>query len=269
MLRVGTVPYLVGRPLDTGLADEAGIELSHRVPAGLVEGLRKGELDVALVSSIELFRRPGYTFLDGIAVAGRGAVSSVQVFLERPLEEVRTIALDPASRSAAALARAVWPGGERRRPLFVPIEPGEDLRAAGTDAWLQIGDAALKVSLGPDPPPAFNPSAAFAARTGLPFVFAAWVAAPGVSLAAWAPAFARARARGTLRIEELSREAARAWGVSERGTGRYLAEECLFEPGEAMRPALRAFRDLAAPHGLCRGNLDPSAVPLPVPHLAR
>ena len=48
-LRVGSVPYLVGRPLDLGLGEEPGIELSHDVPAVLVERLREGEIDVAVL----------------------------------------------------------------------------------------------------------------------------------------------------------------------------------------------------------------------------
>src|SRR5260221_610702 len=77
-LRVGSVPYLVGRPLDCELENEPGISLSRRVPAELVRGLRSGELDVALVSSIELFRRAGYRYLDGLAVSGEGSVASVR-----------------------------------------------------------------------------------------------------------------------------------------------------------------------------------------------
>ena len=76
-LRVGAVPYLVGRPLVDGLSQEPGLELSFAVPAQLVESLRRAELDVALVSSIELFRRPGYGYLSGSAIAGSGFVASV------------------------------------------------------------------------------------------------------------------------------------------------------------------------------------------------
>ena len=84
-LRVGTVPYLVGRPMDLGLEDEEGIELRYEVPSRLVEQLRTGEIDVALVSSIELFRRPEYSYIAGIGVAGRGVVSSVQLFLRKAI----------------------------------------------------------------------------------------------------------------------------------------------------------------------------------------
>ncbi|MEO6708601.1 MAG: MqnA/MqnD/SBP family protein, partial [Planctomycetota bacterium] len=83
-LRVGAVPYLVGRPLISGLAQESGFDLSYAVPSKLVERLRGGDLDVALVSSIELFRRPGYGYLADSGIAGRGFVASVQVFLNKP-----------------------------------------------------------------------------------------------------------------------------------------------------------------------------------------
>ena len=88
------MPYLVGRPMDLGLEDEEGIELRYEVPSRLVEQLRTGEIDVALVSSIELFRRPEYSYIAGIGVAGRGVVSSVQLFLRKAIEEVRRVALD-------------------------------------------------------------------------------------------------------------------------------------------------------------------------------
>src|SRR6185503_20179866 len=99
MLRLGTVPYRVARPLDDGLERDPSVELVRDVPARLIASLRAGALDVALVSAVELFRQPGYRFLDGWAVAGRGRVSSVQVFLRRPVESVESVALDPASRA--------------------------------------------------------------------------------------------------------------------------------------------------------------------------
>ena len=116
-LRVGSVPYLVGRPLDQGLGDEPGIELHHAVPALLIDQLRAGEIDVALVSSIELFRTPGYRYIDGIGVAGESYVGSVQVFLRKPIQEVRSIAMDPSSRAAAALTRTLLHERAGRRDM--------------------------------------------------------------------------------------------------------------------------------------------------------
>ena len=207
-LRVGTVPYLVGRPLDLGLGDEPGIELVRAVPARLVEGLRDGSLDVALVSSIELFRRPGYRYLDRFAVCGRGSVGSVKVFLRRPLHSVASIALDPASRTAATLVRillAERPGGP---PAFLETPEGSDPREAGTDAWLRIGDAALREHLANEDGglAVFNPSEEWTRQNALPFVFAPWIVRPGAEIEPHLPAFVEARARGVLATERLARE---------------------------------------------------------------
>jgi len=256
-LRVASVPYLVGRPLDAGLAREPEIEFTRAVPARLARGLADGSLDVALVSSIELFRLPGASYLDGPCIAGEGRVSSVQVFLRRPVHEVRSLAVDPASRTTVVLAQIVWPG---RRPELVKVPEDTDPRSVPADAWLRIGDGALREHLAPSSPQVFNPSEAWRARTGLPFVFALWVARAGIDLEPWAPAFARSRALGAARMAKLADEAAAAWRVSRIATHRYLFEECLFEPGERLAPALFAFRDAAAELGLVRRDLHPSSV---------
>jgi chorismate dehydratase len=263
----------VGRPLDSGLWDEPDIEYAQRVPAELVAALRAGELDVALVSSIELFRRPGYRYLSDVAVAGAGSVTSVQVFLRRPIDEVSSIALDPASRAAAALVRVLI--AERSRelareaPRLVEIAAGEDPREAPADAWLAIGDRALRESLVPDAPPVFNPSQEWCARTGLPFVFAVWIVRPGVALdAAHLSAFARARERGRARVQELALEASRAWNLPLAACRKYLADECLYEPGADLHRALFLFRDRAAELDLCRRELEPASIRLQPEHVA-
>lgn len=265
-LRVGTVPYLVARPLNLGLEAEPELEVVREVPARLVEHLRQGTLDVALVSSIELFRAEGYGFLAGPAIAGRGYVASVQVFLRRPIGSLRSVTLDPASRTSQALAQVVL---ARREPgiEFREAPAGRDPRRAAEESdaggWLRIGDKALVEALTPGAPPCFNPSEAWAHDTGLPFVFALWIVRPGVRLEpAQLDAFSRARTCGRAALDELAREAARDWALPFEPCRRYLAEECLYDPGAALEPALLRFRDEAARLGLCRGDLAPHPIAL-------
>lgn len=262
-LRVGSVPYLVGRPLDLGLEDEANIEVRRDVPARLVEDLRAGRIDVALVSSIELFRRPGYRYIDGIGVAGDGYVGSVQVFLRAPIQEVRCIALDPASRAAAALTRTLLDERLGGAPEFVEVPMGEDPRAhPDADAWLRIGDDALRETLTIDAP-AWNPSEEWRKRTGLPFVFATWIVRPGIDIDRYVGAFARARARGAAAIGALASDAAASWSLSESRCLEYLSDECLYDPAGAMGPALSEFRRRAATLGLCENDVLPDPIELP------
>ena len=259
-LRVGSVPYLVGRPLDRGLESEPGIELSLDVPAVLVERLRAAEIDVALVSSIELFRRPGYRYISDLAVCGRGFVASVQLFLRAAIEDVRSVAIDPSSRTAATLVRVLLaerPGGA---PEFVEVRADQDVRDAGTDAWLRIGDPALREYLAPERPPVFNPSQIWTERTGLPFVFANWIVRPGVDVEPFLPAFLRARERGARSLGELASEASRTWGLPLAACTKYLFEECVYDVGRDVHRALYAFRDAAAREGLCEPDLEPAPV---------
>jgi chorismate dehydratase len=244
-LRVGTVPYLVGRPLDLGLEREPGVALVRAVPAELAALLARGELDVALVSSIEHFRLPGSSFVPGLAVAGRGPVSSVKLFLRRPLDEARTIALDPASRSAAVLARIVLTARGLRGLAFLEMPAGQDPRAAPADAWLRIGDQALREQL-VHAAPSFDPSEAWRELTGLLFPFALWLARPGLELAPHRALFERARERGARALPALAAEAARLWQLPEPAVRHYLAAECVFEPGDELEPALAEFGRRAA-----------------------
>lgn len=265
-LRVGTVPYLVGRPLDCELEREPGFEVSRRVPAELVRGLRARELDVALVSSIELFRRPGCRYVDHVAVSGEGDVASVQVFLRKPIESAMRIAMDPASQAAATLTRVLLSGGGR---TFVDVPAGIDPSSADADAWLEIGDPALRRALAPDAPQTWNPCREWTRRTGLPFAFAVWIVNPGVELAARElEAFARARKRGQSRVRELASEASVAWNLPLAECRRYLEEECRYEPGEKLAPALAEFQRAAAELSLCDGSLRPEPIALPAAHVA-
>jgi chorismate dehydratase len=265
-LRVGAVPYLVARPINYGLEDEDTVEYVRDVPARLIERLRSGALDVALVSSIELFRVPGYSYLAGPVVAGQGYVASVQLFLRRPVGQLGSVLLDPSSRAAQALL-AITLAPREPRAVLQQVEASVDVRQAAqardAGGWLRIGDRALVEALSDGAPPAFNPSEAWRTDTGLPFVFATWVVRPGVQLSReHLELFRRAQTRGAAELERLADEAAQAWALPLAACRKYLLEECWYAPGAQLEPALLAFRDRAAALGLCDGALSPTAIAL-------
>jgi len=261
-LSVGSVPYLVGRPLDFELEHEPRIDFVRQVPAQLVAGLRTGELDVALVSSIELFRQPGYRYLERLAVSGRGFVGSVQLFLRKPIEAVRRVALDPASRTAATLVQVLLADRPEGPIEFIDVKPETDPRAVEADGWLRIGDAALREYLTEDLP-VYNPSQEWTRSTGLPFVFAPWIVRPGVPIEDFLDVFTTAYERGRERIDDLARAASVQWHVATEACQHYLAEECIYDLEEDMHASLLAFRDRAAPLGLCDAGFEPEPIRLP------
>jgi chorismate dehydratase len=121
------------------------------------------------------------------------------------------------------------------RPSFVPAD-GEiaDLARSGQvehDARLIIGDAALLLSSGAsdlaqDYPYAYDLGAVWKEWTGLPFVFAVWVAQRSAaverSLALHAQLI-RSRDWGLQHLDVLAEQAAQATGVSRRSALEYLS----------------------------------------------
>src|SRR5262245_18266802 len=118
-LRVGVVPYLNALPLTYGLEHRSEITLTSDVRSAHVERLRAGALDVALVSSVELFENPRYRMIPGLGVASRGPVESVLLFGHVPPERARSLSLDTSSRTGVALARIVLEQFHRCSPLRV------------------------------------------------------------------------------------------------------------------------------------------------------
>ncbi|MFN9333627.1 MAG: hypothetical protein ACK6D1_13635 [Planctomycetota bacterium] len=68
-MRIGGVPYGVGAPLLAGLQSEPAVDFVALPPARLIEHLRAGQLDAALVSSVEAARLPGYRTPAGLGIA--------------------------------------------------------------------------------------------------------------------------------------------------------------------------------------------------------
>ncbi len=75
------------------------------IPRPFAGDWRLGELDVALVSSFEYLRNPIYSIVDGVAIASDGPVFSVILAHREPIEQVREIAVDPASETSVNLLR--------------------------------------------------------------------------------------------------------------------------------------------------------------------
>src|SRR6187401_1553488 len=103
-LRIGAVTYLNSKPLTEHLPElfpDAVIRNDY--PSRLADDLSRGQLDVALIPSVEYFRGEDYEIVSDACVAARGPVFSVKLYSRVPWESVQTLGLDEGSRTSAAL----------------------------------------------------------------------------------------------------------------------------------------------------------------------
>jgi len=258
-LSLGTVPYLNAHPLVEGLADEPGVELLADVPSSLLTRLRAGELDAALVSAVELFRRPALGWVTGPAITSEGPVQSILLYLRVPAERIRSVALDRSSLSAAALTRICISD-----LLLVPdahytdCPPDAPLDSIDADAVLRIGDPAL--STPPDGREVLDLGALWTEKTGLPFVYALWLVRPGVPAEPLASLLRAAAERGVPRRAAMAEAFAAEHGLDPAACREYLTERIGWRLGPAERAGLEAFGRLAHVHGL----VDTPVLPEPL-----
>ena len=245
MIRVGVVGYRNAIPLAHGLDAEDGLRVRRGVPAEIADGLDRGELDVGLVPVAALADHPEWGVVPNLGIAAEGEVTSVALFLGRPLDEIETIALDPASRTSNVLAR-LWLRHRLGREVAV-VSGAADLsrRLSEADAAVGIGDAALDHPAGD--PERIDLAGAWTEWTGLPFVFAVW-AGPRAGVPGLAE---RLSARLEANLASLDAVLAETVPAGERpAVRRYLTRHIRHRLGEAEERGLRAFFERAARAGL-------------------
>lgn len=181
-IRIGAVGYLNAKPLVWGLEQGLGrerIELTYDVPSALSARLAAGELDIALLPTIELARIPDLTIVPGIGITSRGRAASVLLVTTRQtIAEIDSIALDPDSCTTNALVQVLYSDGWKR-VTWIPGSSDLETSLARADAAVRIGDKALFEALPPQGI-AHDLGLWWHDSTRLPFVFAVWAARPGV-----------------------------------------------------------------------------------------
>jgi len=185
-MRIAASTYLNSAPLvysfTQGFLRKKYDFIGDEAPSRCAEMLRAGECEIALIPVIELQRIPGLRIVPEIAVASKKRVRSVLIASRRPIEEVRRLTLDPASRTSQTLVKILF----LRRYGFLP-ECAE--RAIGSsaeprnlfddaDAALVIGDPAMRLEASARrlDLKIYDLAEEWRAMTGLPFVFAVWAA---------------------------------------------------------------------------------------------
>lgn len=258
-LRIGAVNYLNSKPLIHGFDECAerltasNARLGCDLPSRLADSLAAARYDVALIPVFEYFLDPTYRLVSDACVASDGPVSSVKLYFRTPPEKVRRLALDEGSRTSAALSRVLLARRCGVRPAVESLPIGAGLSDSDADAVLLIGDRAMK-QLEPQLSEQFvaewDLGEEWRRDTGLPFVFAAWVARAEVDPERVAPLLTACRDTGVASFAEIAAEQAPGLGLREEHAERYLRENLRFHFGERERAGLDAFRRACEETGL-------------------
>lgn len=240
-MRISVVDFLNARPLTWGLLREPppGIEVSRDTPASCAEKLARGEADAGLIPSIELARIPGLVRVPGLGIAADSEVRSVLLVSEVSREKIRTLKLDPASRTSAALVRILL----KRRYGAAPVIAAE----GPADAELVIGDPALKVRLRGKV--VVDLAAEWRSLTGFPFVFAFWAVRKSVWRRGLEAIFRRSYETAKAQFDSVV-ESELATGLSRALIEDYLKHCLHYELTEADEMGLALFYRFAREDGL-------------------
>jgi cyclic dehypoxanthinyl futalosine synthase len=252
-LRVAAVGYLNARPLYEGLDREpasARLRLDCASPSEVARRVAEDEADFALMPVAAAASIGDLRIARGCAIGARGAVRSIVIVADRPIDEIDELAIDLSSRTSVVLARLVLRARNRgREPRLLGAAPRDAIAAvSGARGALVIGDPALDIE--GRFPHALDLGAAWWESTGLPFVFAAWCGRRGALSAEDERLLENAKAAGLERRDAIADEHAAATGLSPASLRAYLREAIRYDLGDDERRGLERFYDDAAAAGL-------------------
>lgn len=262
-MRIGAVNYLNSKPLVFELPELAPTaRISYDLPSRLADSLAAGRLDVALVPSVEFFRAANHQIVSDACVACQGPVLSVKLHFRVPPREVRRIALDEGSRTSAALSQILLAEMCSVRPAKEPLPIGCGAETTTADAVLLIGDRAITAEVArceergaSEFCEIWDLGEQWCRWTGLPFVFAMWIARDNTDVRELAKVLCAARDRGVQNVDAIAAREAPLVGISEELAHTYLRDNLHFELGKREQAGLQRFYELCVKHDLAPPGL--------------
>lgn len=251
--KVSAVSYLNTHPFIMGLENHPVREkmiLTQDYPAKCAEKLLSGEVDIALVPVAIIPQLATPHIVSDYCIGAVGAVKTVCLFSEVPLQEIETIYLDYQSRTSVRLLQVLSEEYWNIAPRLVNAHPGFMSEIKGNVAGVIIGDRA--VAFLEQYPYVYDLSEAWLNHTDLPFVFAAWVANQPIDKD-FVDGFNQALSTGLLLRNEVAEQFSHL-NNAQFNTSEYLYKNISYLLDDAKKEGMALFMEK-----LC--NLDGRPVP--------
>lgn len=176
-IKVGAVSYLNTKPLLFGierLEIRKQIELVTDHPANIGHYLIENKIDVGLVPVAVIPRLKECHIVSDYCIGSENTVATVGLFSDVPVDEIERVLLDYQSETSVNLVKILFRNYWKKAVVFEETRQGFRNEIKGTTAGVVIGDRAFEQrQLSPW---VYDLGEAWRAYSGLPFVFAAWIA---------------------------------------------------------------------------------------------
>jgi chorismate dehydratase len=258
-IRLGVVSFVNTLPLIDGLEKLADVELKHSVPSLLLDQLLNDEVDVALCSSIDYQRSSKLLVILPVGLLGcDGPTLTVRLYSSTPIHAVQTVYCDTDSHTSVTLMRILLRELHGLDPQLVEYDAREHVARNRPVDWpetvLLIGD---KVVTNATPairyPHQMDLGAAWVELTGLPFVFALWMARSSASpelLRTAAAVLDRQRRHNRERIDGIIHRSAKPRDWPHDLAAEYLKDKIAYDFTPQRRAGLELFFQKAEAHGM-------------------
>ena len=203
-IKVGAVSYLNTKPLLFGIKQSQQllqcIKLFEDYPANIAEMLVKNEIDVGLVPVATITALKEWHIVSDFCIGAEGEVASVCLFSEVPVDEIKTVLLDYESKTSVLLCKLLFKNFWEKEVAFINAKENFENSIEKFTAAVMIGDKALKQRR--KSKYIYDLAAMWKSFTGLPFVFAAWIANKNLP-EDFIALFNKANAAGLLHIDDV------------------------------------------------------------------
>lgn len=248
---IGCVSFLNTRPMIHGLDGRDDITLKPDVPSRLLGGLESGKVDLALCPVIDYQRsKTPLQVVPVGCIASPARTLTVRLFSRVPFDKATVVHADTDSHTSVALLRVILHGVFSRD---VTVKPWPAVAACGfvgdedVQTLLLIGDKVIT-----SPPPAdqypheLDLGEAWNRWTGLPFVFAVWMAKQDADLGD-VPAILNAqRQTNESHLDAIVKQYAVPLGWPPDLARQYLGGMLRYEVGRPQLEAMQLFWRKAA-----------------------
>ena len=241
-IKVSAVSYLNTLPFIYGLEHSEiinQIDLQLDMPADCAKKLLDNKVDIGLVPVAIIPQLKENYIISDYCIGAEGKVNSVLLLSDVPLSEIKEIQLDYQSKTSVNLVQVLAKKHWKINPKWVNATPGFEGKIGGTTAGVIIGDRTF--NLKKEYQYQYDLAEEWVNMTGLPFVFACWVANKKMS-SNFITQFNEALQLGLAQIAKAI-EMQQNGSVSTERLSRYLTIDISYQLDDKKKQAITLFHN--------------------------